>query len=154
MCLPVDDELVADQLGARLERAEVGTRAGLRQAQTPVLLGGQRLAQIALLLFLAAMGQHDRAEHGDVGYGRTGLGHFLVEDGQLHLGFAAAAVLPGPRDAEQSGLVKLALPLDQEFAVSLCARLWRPGPAAILGQIVRNEVADLLAKGFLLCRCK
>ena len=48
---------------ARLQRREVGAGLGLREALAPDLLGGQDRLEVALLLLLGAVRDHDRAAH-------------------------------------------------------------------------------------------
>ena len=116
--LPGDHPLVAvlDRLG--LQRGEIRARLGLGEPLAPDLVGGQDRLEVALLLLLGAVGDHDRAAHRqpeDVGRARDlGRGRLLGEDGLLDHRRAAAAVLLRPRDPGPSGLVHPVLPLAPE----------------------------------------
>src|SRR5580704_5651798 len=146
----VDDELVSLKVGIRSDRTEVGAGTGFRQEQAPAFFAAQRLGQVTQLLLLARMRQHHRTEYRDVGDGRARQRHLFVEDRQLDVAKAGAAVLFGPGDAKQAGVGKCALPLLQEFVIRLYAGLRSSGARGVGRQIFLYKVADSLAKGFLL----
>ena len=95
--LAVDDELVADELGARLERRQVGAGARLGVALAPDLVGGEDLRQIAPALLLGAVRDQRRADHLHAHHAdqprRARPHHLLVDDRLAHDVGALAAVL-------------------------------------------------------------
>ena len=80
---------------------------------------GQDRLEVALLLLLGAVRDHDRAAHHEAEHvrdaRRLGAHHLLVEDRLLDQRRAAAAVLLRPRHAGPAGLVQLALPAPREL---------------------------------------
>ena len=96
------------------------------------------------------MRQHHRTEYGDVGDRCARQRHLLVENCQLDFAETSAAVLLGPRDAEQAGVGKSALPILQEFVIRLYAGLRSSSARGVGRQIFLYKVADSLAKSFLL----
>ena len=97
---------------------EVGARLRLGEALAPDLLGGEDRLQVALLLLLGAVRDHDRAAHREAEHvgrrRRLGAGISCDEDRLLDQRRAAAAVLLGPGDPGPAGLVELALPVAAE----------------------------------------
>ena len=116
--LPADHPFVAVLDRARLQRGEVGAGLGLGEALAPDLLAGQDRLQVALLLLLGAVGDHDRAAHRQAehvgGARRLLAGRLADEDRLLDHRRAAAAVLLRPGDPGPAGLVQLVLPLAAE----------------------------------------
>ena len=112
--LAVDDVGVPVALGPRLEGREVGPGVGLGIPLAPNLLAGEDLRQVAPLLRLGAVGGDGRPRHPhaeDVEDGRRPVAdHLLVEDQLLHPREPAAAVLLGPGEPEEAGVVELPLP--------------------------------------------
>src|SRR5712691_2418239 len=117
--LPVDQVVVAFVLGARLQARQVAARVGLAEALAPDLLGRQKRREVAFLLLVGAVGDHDRAAHPEADdvdrLRRVGQDHLVVEDQLVHEGAAAAAVLLGPGDADVAGVVELLLPRAAAF---------------------------------------
>src|SRR2546425_9601183 len=87
--LPVDYELVTNQLGARLERGHIGSGVRLRKSLAPDLLAAQNFGQIALFLLLGSVGDNGRAGHRqaeDIEWtGGAKAGEFLVENRHIDL---------------------------------------------------------------------
>ena len=113
--LAVDDEAAVSRLDAGPHRGEVRARSRLREALAPDLLGAQDLLQVALLLLLGAV-RHDRraghsqADHADV-LGRLRSRELLEHDRLVAVRGALAAVLLGPGEADEAGVVQLPAPL-------------------------------------------
>src|SRR5439155_19193239 len=113
-------------------------------------LGGQDRLQVALLLLLAAVGDHHRSAHHQAEHVRRrgGLGpnHLLTEDRLLDRRRAATAVLLGPGKPGVPGLVELALPLAAELegrfvSLGLLARV-----------VLLDPCAELVPEGLLAWR--
>ena len=154
--LAVDDELVADDFRARLQRRQVGACAGFGVALAPDFFGVQNFRQVALLLFLAAPRDERRPEHpearrADV-VGRPGADHFVVDDRLPHGVHRLAAVFFRPCERDVAGLVQATLPrLRSRQPGLVVAALARVGEAA--GRHVFLEpVADLEPKRFFFGR--
>ena len=143
--LPGDDPFVAVLDRLRLQRGEVGARLRLGEALAPDLLGGEDRLQVALLLLVGAVGDHDRAAHRQaehVGRARRFLaGRLADEDRLLDQGRAAAAVLLRPGDPGPTGLVQLALPLAAEGH-----HLLEPGLGLGPGMVLFQPGPDLVAE--------
>ena len=112
--LAVDDELVADELGAGAQRRQVGAGARLGVALAPDLVGGEDLRQVAPPLLLGAVRDQRRPDHLDAHHAdearRARAHHLLVDDRLPHDVGALAAVLARPAHGDVAGLVQLALP--------------------------------------------
>jgi hypothetical protein len=154
--LAVDHVVLAVLDRAGLERCQVRARVGLRVALAPDLLAGEHLGRVALLLLLGAVGVDGGAGHADgenVEDGRRlGQGHLLLKDHLLHEREAAAAGLLGPGQADEAGLVHLALPLPEKV-VGLFAGNVRRGlhlARPVLREILRQPRAHLVPEGLLL----
>ena len=95
--LAVDDEVVAVEHGARLQRRQIGAGVGLGESLTPDLVGRRgSLCRWRLLLLLGAVRDQHRPAHGQAGevdeQRRLGARHLLLEDDLLDQRRAAAAV--------------------------------------------------------------
>src|SRR5581483_9509227 len=86
--LPVDDPLVTVELGARLERREIGTGVGLAEPLAPRDLAREDLGQELLLLLLAPplqdRGADERVAEEVGAQWRTGACELLVQHDVLH----------------------------------------------------------------------
>jgi len=153
--LAVDDELVTGLFRPRLERGEVGSRVRLGISLAPDLLAREHLGRVAALLLLRPVGNDGGARHADgqdVEDGRRlGERDLFVEDHLLHEGEAAPAVLLGPGDADEAGLVHLALPLPQEVVDLGPGHVGADAHpiAPVLGQVLLEPGADLVPEGRL-----
>ena len=131
--------------GAGLERGQIGTGLGLREALAPDLLPGEDRLEVALLLFLVASGNHHGAAHHQaehIGRGRDTLaGELLVEHRLLDQGGALAAVLLGPGDPGPARLVHLLLPGSAKLELGGVVPLGR-GPRVVLLQPTPHLVAE------------
>src|SRR5207249_2898211 len=115
----------------RAQRRQVGAGAGLGEAEAPEVLGGQDAAEEAALLRLVAVRHDGRAGDADPEVAdhlrRPRTRHLLGVGDLLGDGRLAAAVLPGPRDADpaRAGEVRAAgrVALDTEF---VWERTYRP----------------------------
>ena len=151
--LAVDDPGLAVSDRARLERGEVGARVRLGVALAPDLLAREDPRRVALLLRLGPVGDDGGAGHADAedvqDRRRLRERDLLLEDQLLDEREAAAAVLLGPREADEPGVVEPALPLLQDL-VRLDAR--DVGAAEVLPlarQALLEPGADRLAERVL-----
>ncbi len=146
---PVDDELVAVDHGARLQRGQVRAGVRLRVADAEVDLPGQDLGQEELLLLLAAVVHDRRADRVDGEHGhRRPAAHGLVEEDELlDGGTALTAPLRGPADPQPAvGRHLLGDPPRRRAdAVALGQLLLDLG-----GEEIGVVLAQLPAKGLLL----
>src|SRR5260370_11138858 len=111
-----DDVMVAVAHGARLERREVGARAGLGVPLDPEILAVVHTRQEALLLGVGTEAQQDRRAHAHAERhdGRAPRGAaLLLEDVALHDGPVRAAPLLGPAGRDPPLLRELLVPAEQ-----------------------------------------
>jgi hypothetical protein len=119
--LAVDNEKVADQLRARLERRQIGAGSRLGVALTPDVLGIEDPGQERPLLRLGAVLHQSRADHLDAHHPdharRPRLEHLFSDDRLAHerlplvgVGIGAAAVLLWPVHGQVARFVELTLP--------------------------------------------
>ena len=124
--LTVDHPLVAVADGPGRERGEVGTRVGFGVALTPAIVAGEDAREEAAPLLLGAPAQQRVADHLDpeVVLRRAGRhprpGELLGQHDLLTLGEPAPAVLPWPRDREESVFVQRAAPRLAWSSASRC----------------------------------
>ena len=130
---------------ARLQRRQVGSRLGLREALAPDLVAGEDRVEVALLLLLVAVGDDDGAAHHQAQHVRRErhalAAELLVEDRLLDQRRALAAVLLGPRDAGPAGLVHRLLPGAAELELGLVVALGR-----LAGMVRLEPGAHLVAE--------
>jgi hypothetical protein len=133
-------EAIAIEGGFGAEGGEVGAGVGLGEALAPDLRATEDFGEIALLLGFAAEGDQggtDQFEAQDAGQGRrSDAGHLFGEDGLLHEGGPAPAVLLGPGEAGPAALVDLALPVAEEGEAG-----FHTGFSAIGGGLARFPIA-------------
>src|SRR5262245_21510355 len=150
--LAVQDEVVAVEHGAGLERRQVTARARLAEPLAPDLVAREHGRDEAPALRLAAVVNERRAEEADaedVQDGRrVGARQLRLEDRLLDLGGAPASPLLRPSHAEVAALVQLALPSTAELYQGILggggvAQLLAPGTA----QARLQPAAQLLLEG-------
>jgi hypothetical protein len=148
--LAVDDVLVADAFGARLDAGQVRARAGFAVALAPPDFAAGDAGQEALLLRLGAEGHDDGCDHhrpeGNDARG-AGQGALFLEQVLLHGAPAGAAEFLGPAEGQPALLAK-----DPGPALHVGAR--KPqGVVHLVGNFGRQVGADpganLFAKGLL-----
>src|SRR6185437_12343782 len=139
---------VPDRRG--LQAGHVGAGAWLGEQLAPDLIAAQHRRQVALLLFLAAALQDRRAGHAqaddECADGQRVVPRFLAEGDLLKVGEPLAAVLGGPGDAGEPGVVEpgleVFLGVDAHPAAGLLGVL--PGRAA--RRVLRQPRAGAAAK--------
>src|SRR5262249_28672186 len=146
-----DDEVVAVDLGARLERRQIGAGVGLREALAPHHVAAQDARQMVRLLLVAAARDERRArvlqaDEAGVDVRSAGPRILLVPDQLLHRGGAAPAELPRPRDAGPARVVHAPLPGHVPLAAGAQVGALRPAGARDVG---REPVARLGAERLL-----
>ncbi len=151
--LAVDDELVADQLGARLEACEIAARAGLAHAEAPRDLGAQRGEEELLLLLGRAVVGDRRGDDAEALRVRTAqhlaAAHLLEIDHLLVRVRVATAELGRPAGNEPTGVEQFPLPVARPLR-HVGARLLRLREP-FLGRLVLVEPGvQLGAEGFVL----
>src|SRR5690606_35193789 len=130
--LPVDQEVVALVLGARLQAGEVRTRTRLGVALAPAGLAAADRRDVPLLLLFRAELQQRRAQHPHAHRPAdrippARLADFLSQHARLLRTQPAAAVFLGPRRRAPAAAAQLRLPGLDLLALGVrLARLWRP----------------------------
>jgi len=97
-------------LGLRAQRGEVGARRRLGEQLAPDVVGAQQPRQVALLLLGRAVGDDRRPAHADADVvddlGDAQTAALLGDDRVLHRRTALAAMLLGPRHADETAVVQ------------------------------------------------
>jgi hypothetical protein len=111
--LAVDHPVVAVPDGGGAQRRQVGAGRRLAEQLAPDVVGPQQAGEVPLPLVVAAVGDDGRPAHAQadvVDQSRyAGADQLLLHDRLLHQRAALPAVLAGPADAHQTGLVQHAL---------------------------------------------
>ena len=117
--LAVDHEVIAVAHGPRLQRSEVGTRAGLGVALRPGRFARENRREVLAALLVVAVDDERRPKHGKAAAAhawRTGPRYLLVEDELLHRRETAAAVLLWPVRRHPAAFVEGGVPIRRSLA--------------------------------------